>query len=200
MDLIFNNQTYSYDYTPTNLQLIERSKELLEDKYYFEYFVLNRTEKIENPEELLSRNLKDETVLELIATEAAEFVRNLLESTYNYIENANPNIEILVDKFYSHPSPNEWKDLSDLFEGIDWIFSMVNVIENSKFHPSNWSEVVKDISNFESELSNLEEALENTDSVLIADILKYEALPVFQTIKEQVELALKNYGGADDFN
>lgn len=200
MDLIFNNQTYSYDYTPTNLQIIERSKELLEDNYYFEYFVLDRTEKIESPDELLSRKLKDETVLELIAKEAVDFVKNLLDSTYSYLDNANPHIEVLVEKFYSHPSPDAWADLSNLFEGIDWILSMINVVENSKFRPSNWSKVVEDISNFEGELSNLEEALENTDSVLIADILKYEALPVFQSIKEQVELAIKNYGDADDLN
>lgn len=199
MDLIFNNQIFSYDYTPSSLQVIERVKELLEDNnYYFNHFILDRTEKIEDPEDFLKKTLQFETVIEVIVTTAEEFVKNLLESTKSYIEDANPKIEVLVETFYSHPSPSAWEELSNLFEGVEWILSMVDAVDVSKYRPTNWQEVKQQIFKIKNELGSLEEALENNDTVLIADILKYELLPVFNSIKDQVKISLGNFGAHND--
>lgn len=183
MDLKFNNQIYSYDYTPTMNEVIDRTKELLGENYYFQHFILNGTETIVAAEELCNKIIEDQTVIEIVAIESKEFVKDLVQSGVGYVKNAKPEIGKLAEQFYSHPTPNSWATLSDLFEGIEWILAMIEGVNKSEYKPLEWEEVLQQSSDFKNELGNLEEAMGNTDAVLIADILKYELLPLFEVIE-----------------
>lgn len=64
---------------------------------------------------------------------------------------------------------------------------IIEKIDQIKHSIVNWGKFVKSIAVFEVELPNLMEAIENKDSILIADIIQYEILPQFEIINGETK-------------
>ena len=139
-------------------------------------------------------------ILEVIAISAKVFVDDLLLSSEEYTERAIPHITMLFNAFYINPTQENWIELSEVLEGIQWLLSMVEAIDNSIVRPSNWTEVMTPIAGLKEELGNLEEALENTDTVLIADMLQYEILPVFEVLVTEIKGIIDTVGTRHDLS
>lgn len=71
---------------------------------------------------------------------------------------------------------------------------MIETINASIVCPANWDTVTASSTELRNELENLEEALENTDTVLIGDMLQYEVLPVFETFSEEFKTSIDTEG------
>src|SRR5699024_6922886 len=93
-----------------------------------------------------------------------------------------------------------WISLSELFEGIQWLASMISTIDQSIIRPKNWDVVVEAATTLQNELGELEEALENTDTILVGDILQYEILPAFETFGTEIKHAIDTEGIRYDLN
>lgn len=200
MKLLFIEQVVEFEQNLTVEEIIEKINELLGNQFYFSHLVIDGKEVIEAPEDYLLQNLTHITELEVIAVEAKQFVGELLLSSEEYVERAVPHITDLSDAFYHHPNQENWISLSELFEGIQWLASMISTIDQSIIRPKNWDVVVEAATTLQNELGELEEALENTDTILVGDILQYEILPAFETFGTEIKLAIDTEGIRYDLN
>ncbi len=113
---------------------------------------------------------------------ASEFISDLISSIHHYVERALPELVQLSGDFYKASQSNLWEKLNDLIEAIQWIHESIMSIDREKARPSNWDKYLIIASSFETLFPNLLEALEAQDNILIADIISYEIMPLFQDI------------------
>lgn len=200
MKLLFQEQTVELNNDSTIEHVIQHINELLGKEYYFSHLIANGQEITEAPEEYLYQNLTSITELEVVAIEAKKFINDLLLSSEEYIERAMPHITDLFEAFYHNPNRDHWISLSELFEGIQWLASMITTVDHSIVKPQNWTAVFEPAMEMQEELGGLEEALENMDTVLVADILQYEVLPVFEVLAVEIKKANDTEGMRYDLN
>lgn len=200
MKLLFQKQTVTFEQTPIIEEVIEKINELLQDQFYFSHLLADGEEILEDPEQFLVKQLVNIDSLEVIAVAAKEFINDLLLSAEEYTERSVPQITELVDEFYNNPSGENWADLSALFEGVQWLTTMIETVNQSAVRPTNWDEVVTSSEALQTELGNLEEALENADTVLVADMLQYEILPVFESFVIEFKTIIDTEGTRHDLN
>ena len=200
MKLLFNENTIEYIDSPFVEEIIQKTNELLKDEFYFSHYIADGVEVNETPELFLEKNILKINTLEIIALQAKEFVDTLLLSAEEYTNRAVPYIKELVDEFYNSPSPTSWKSLGELFEGIQWLSSMINLVDQSIVRPITWDSVMEKASIIQDELESFEEALESADTVLIADLLQYEILPVFEELQVTMKLTIDTEGTRHDLN
>lgn len=200
MKLLFQEQIMEFEQIPFTEEVIESINRFLGDQFYFSHLLVDGKEVLENPEQFLLENIAEVSTLEVIAIPAKEFVNELLLSAEEYTERAIPHIKILFDEFYINPTQKNWIELSEMFEGIQWLLSMIETIDNSIVRPSNWTEVITSVAELKEELENLEDALENTDTVLVADMLQYEVLPVFELLETEIKRTIDTVGKRHDLS
>lgn len=149
--------------------------ELYQD--YFEYILDN----LDNIEEI---DVKLSTYKEL--------VNETLIGTVDYLEGASNELEPLSEEFYAEPTKESWERFSDLIEGINWIISVFNLIDNDKSLietlPSYeiWNLYAKDVLTLNELIPQMSDALNLKDNTLLADLMMYEILPIYNDMREQL--------------
>jgi len=149
--------------------------ELYQD--YFEY-ILDNLDYIENV------NVKLITYKELVG--------ETLLGTIDYLQGAAAEIEPLSEAFYTQPTREAWEEFTDLLEGINWIISVFNLIDNDKSLietlPSYevWNLYAKDIFTLNELIPQMNDALNSKDNTLLADLMMYEILPIYDDMREQL--------------
>lgn len=134
-----------------------------------------------------------------------EIVEDTISSAYIYTTNAIPLIGRLADSFYGQPNSDALSQLADLFEGIQWIIESLTEIDSIRNlneivkDYSAWNEYVQAVSKLKEILPEVEGSLENRDNVLLADMMSYEIVPVFENMKEKLEI-LKPEAEIQDVN
>jgi hypothetical protein len=167
-------------------QLFETiNKELIEKNVFFSHLVIDGQEVFEEHEEYIIDQIDKIKLIEVKTKTIQEFVNGLFVLLNEYTSRAIPEIEKLSSEFYQAVSENNWLALNDLLEGIEWIYETIKGIDQTKHTIVNWDEFVKCAATIEVELPNLLEAIENKDTILIADIIQYEMLPQFQLINNE---------------
>ncbi|MBP1925714.1 methionine synthase II (cobalamin-independent) [Sedimentibacter acidaminivorans] len=141
----------------------------------------------------INENIKNIEKVEVVVLTLDEMIKEMILSSYNYVKNAIPIINKLAEKFYQRPSENTWSELSDLFEGIQWIMesqTQINSINNLDTVVNDydiWNEYVQEISKLHNIIPELENAILGKDNILIGDITLYEIVPVFEAMLKKLE-------------
>ncbi|MEK4023906.1 hypothetical protein [Sporosarcina sp. FSL W7-1283] len=199
MEMIFQQETITLD-QPTAEQVIEQINNYLQKDYYFSHFIADGTAVYENHEQYLEQELPGVGKLEIIAKTVKEFVNDLLLSTQDYTERAIPVFQPLAEAFYDNPKAETWSTLDQLLSGLQWIQEMLMTVGKSGNVPSNWDRYIAVSNKMQEEISNLAEAIENEDNILIGDLLQYELLPNFEELQKETEWTIDNEGTRHDLN
>lgn len=120
-----------------------------------------------------------------------------MQSTVDYLERACPEVENLSVEFYRGPTNESWSKFDQLLEGIKWLLEAVTAIES--YHPGTEPRSRRG-EEFQEKIKLLQEALENSDHVLLGDLLQYEISPFFSTLEKEIQELLKTEGYANDLN
>jgi len=200
VELIFGSQTVQFETMTSVKEIIEKINELMTDQYYFSHLVVDGVEVYEEPENYLFERLVTTTKIEVIAKTYREYVNEVLIMSKDYIKRSIPELSVLADGFYQNPTASDWTNFSDMLEGVQWFNQMILLINNLKERPLNWDEIINLSSKLKSELENLEEAVENKDYILIADIIQYEILPLYEGFESEIHTTLITEGYHHDFN
>lgn len=126
-----------------------------------------------------------------------ELVGETLVGTIDYLQGATEEIVPLSEAFYAEPTKESWDNFSDLLEGLNWIISVFNLIDNDKTLietlPSYeiWNLYAKDILALNELIPQMNDALNSKDNTLLADLMMYEILPLYEDMREQL-LSLYN--------
>jgi len=179
-------------------KLFERINDILAGgQYAFDFMQIDGNQVYENHYEYLIDNLADIKEIKASIISVDEIIRNILVSTVQYVEGAVPEIGILSDEFYRGAEQGTWGKLQQLIEGIEWINSSAEVIAISNRNSGKIFEYVKAASEMKSKLLELEEAIKNSDMVLIGDLLSYEAIPMLESIKDTANDIINSEVGND---
>lgn len=200
MELIFKNQTVQFAELTSVEEVMEKIYELLADQYYYSHLIVDGKEIYEQLESFLIESLESISIIELVVKTVRDFVDEVLIMAKNYLTDAIPEMTSLSDGFYQNPSSEHWSEFSNMLEGMQWLNQTINLIDKSKVRPANWNECIKLAAEFEMELKNLEQAVVNIDSVLIADIIQYELLPVYEALLVEVNTTIDTEVTRNDLN
>ena len=114
-----------------------------------------------------------------------------MQTAVEYLERAQPEVERLGNDFYQGPTEDTWNKFSQLLEGLEWLLEAGTVIES--FHPeqqiaTRWG------AQFKEKIKLLRDAMENSDHVLLGDLLQYEISPLFTALDEEIRKLLSTEG------
>ncbi|MEK4711628.1 hypothetical protein [Sporosarcina sp. FSL K6-5500] len=194
MKLNFQEQQFEFDKTSSLDEVIAKINELLNENYYFSHFIADGNEVYEDHEDFLTMNLDRIEKLEVIAKTGKEFLNELLLSTEDYLQRAKPELSIISEGVYSNPTAEVRTSFGQLMEGLQWLDGMLAVIDNSNERPAEWDRCMELSESMKAEIVSLSEAVENSDNVLIADIIQYEFIPIFESVEIEIGKIIDTVG------
>ncbi|MPW24777.1 hypothetical protein GC105_03100 [Alkalibaculum sp. M08DMB] len=181
-----------------DIQLIEEifstinnclEKESLE----FSHLIIDNNSIYDNFYDNFVQNIDNIQKVEVAIKTITDLVNDTLLSTFKYIENAMPLISELAEEFYQKTNEDTWSQLSDMLEGLQWIIETLTNIDEIKDLKtivndySIWNEYVQAVSNLTNIVPELETAMIGKDIILIADILLYEMIAVFENMHAKLK-------------
>lgn len=198
MNICILDKVFNFKNDPEIIEQIFDSinEEIQKEDLQFSHLIIDGEAVYENFDSYIIGNIENIVKIEVVAISLAEMVKESIISTEQYAKNAIPIISKLSEEFYQKPKESTWSQLTDLFEGIQWIIqsiTQINSIESSNDIVSNygvWSEYVQEMSKLNYILSELESAILNNDNILIGDMLMYEIIPVFENMVEKLGLLI----------
>ncbi|WP_342512990.1 hypothetical protein MKY34_20690 [Sporosarcina sp. FSL K6-1522] len=200
MELTFQEQKFEFNTKPSPDEIVAKINELLKENYYFSHFIADGFEIYDDHEDYLIVNIDRIEKLEVIAKTEKEFLNELLLSTEDYLKRAKPELASLSDGFYSNPSPEVRSSFSQLMEGLQWLDEMLAAIDNSNERPADWDICMELSASMNAEIANLSEAVENSDNILIADIIQYEFIPLFESLETEIGKTIDTVGTRHDLS
>ena len=107
----------------------------------------------------------------------------VLSTANEYMENLKSGINRLVDYIQGGEEQSGIELIPDIADGIGWIIDVVNLTRESQ------KENI-DISMIDEKLSEVVEAIENEDYILVGDLFNYEILPILESVHEGIKTSL----------
>lgn len=200
MELIFQEQQIEFNEIPSSDEVITKINDLLDENYYFSHFIADGTEIYEDHESYLNVNLVRIEKLEIIAKTEKEFMNDILLAAEDYLKRAKPELVALTDGFYSNPTAETHTSFSQLMDGIQWLDEMLALIAVSSERPPNGKMYAELTQSLQTEIAQLGEAVGNSDNVLIADIILYELIPIFEQLETIIGVSIETVGTRYDLN
>lgn len=165
--------------------------ELQRANLYLSAMVIDGTEIYDDYNEYLSEHWENVHEIEVKTRTLKELVQEILISAVQYLERIEPEIQLLADDFYREDIA-AWEKLSQLIEGIQWLldtFMMIDKIHNlNDLLPdySAWNDYAQNVGELQTKVAAIAEAVKDRDSILLADLLQYELLTLFQSMRENL--------------
>lgn len=103
----------------------------------------------------------------------------LLCNIREYIENVINAIEKMTDNFYKEENKEGCNLIASISDGLEWIIKALKLTNDI----INLNEVLDEMTE---RFSEVVEALENEDYILVADIFKYEIKVLLENIKVEL--------------
>lgn len=168
------------------------SREVEKKNKIIKSIIIDGIELYQNYFEYIKDNLDyiQEVIVKLITYK--QLVEETLYGTVDYLDGAAIEIVPLSEEFYAEPTKESWEKFSDLLEGLNWIISVFNLIDNDKTLiealPSYeiWNLYAKDVLTLNELIPQMNDALNSNDNTLLADLMMYEILPIYNDMKEQL--------------
>ena len=202
MKIIIKEKTVEYENSIDQVKLIlEKIVDLLDqEKLELSYLLIDGVEVVKDYEAYLTDNIENIDRIEVVTQDLKALIEETLNSALAYLKKAVELLKPLAESFYQSPDQAAWQSLSDLFEGIGWLLDSMNRIDQIRqldTYISNydiWNEYVMTIKGLNLQLQELEGAMLDKDQVLIADLLLYEILTIFETGQEKLVFLMPRGG------
>lgn len=202
MNLILNNERYEYENTQEHVnELFQKINEETEKfNLHVSHLIVNGEDVYENHGEYILEKLEVIDTVEVVTKTAKEMLNDILISAESYLSAALPEIDLLVNDLYNNPTEETWGKFSQLIEGLQWLIQMIQTIDQFEQKLENWDNYLMVVGSIQNEVNTLMEAMENMDTVLIADIIQYEIQPLLMQLKETVTTTIDNEGERTDLS
>lgn len=200
MELIYKDKKIFLKQKRSVKKIIEQINILLGDSDIFSHLEIDGVEVYDDIECYIQNHLIDLSEILIILKTAKEIRNDILVSAEKYLENAMPTLSTLVNEFYNNPSSETWIKFSEMLEGMQWVNQVIVSLDQMQFYPSNWNEYLKLAFSLQQELKILEEAIISGDNVSIADIIQFELIDIYMSLKKEVQKTIDTEGVRIDVN
>lgn len=197
MKVLVNGQIQQASFNSAN-ELLNYLKTLQGQDLIIETISVNHHRIDGNWDDYIKMSFEQIELIEITHITDDEFTEQVVANLNDYLQQAQPQIEKLSDSFYLSPSPDEWNSLYNLLEGIQYI---VTVIQTFTTHQKNPLQIVTlEYEQLLLTLKELTSAIEQQDSVRIADILLYEIKEQFEQLQKELQNFIMIEARAHDTN
>lgn len=202
MQIIYGNKQLTIENNQSSIsEIFEKVNEIINKKnIVFSHLNIDNKEIYEGHENYIQENLNEIMTVEIITKHAKEMVWETMESIYNYLQRAIPELNKLIDESYKFFTSETWVGIENLAEGMQWILQFSEVTSNLKQYPIKWTEIKSSVVACELSFVQLMEGVEEQDMILISDILSYEVTPALEKLKEALEVTLQDKEFLKDVN
>jgi hypothetical protein len=196
MKLLINNQIIEFENKESSVDLIFKNIDEVssKDNKALSHLVVDGVEIYNDYEDYISEHMASIEVIEAVIKPVNELVMDLFLSAEDYLKRALPELKILIGEFYQGPSNTTWKKFNDLLSGIDWIHNLIAIVDGGSYKPLNWDKYLIIITTVQEELKKMEDAICNSDNILLADILRYEIFPQLEELKQVIGTTIDQGG------
>lgn len=160
------------------------NESMFEKELFFSHMVIDGVEIHNDYEFYIEDHLREIENITIEVKTERQFTDDIIISIHEYLRRAMPEIKLLSDSFYQSSSTEAWQKLSDLFEAIQWLHGAIMSISKEKSQTDNWDQYIFNASSLEGIFPDLLQALEAQDNTLIADLLAYEIIPLFEQLQQ----------------
>lgn len=183
-----------YENTMTGVTLfLEDVKEYLDthSQYILEKMACNGKEIFDDYYENLGENVEEIQEVIVYMKTICQISDEMMQEAQAYLQRAIPYIEQLADTFYNLPSEEDWGSLADMAEGLQWLHQFSDVVKRTGDTHYHNTEAYKDIDGKMKEvIEQINTALEASDTVTVADVIRYELVPLLVEFKMEIEKTL----------
>jgi len=196
MKFVIRDKNYDFTDKRKVLQYITDlvNNELENKNYYFSHFNVDNKFVFDNYEQYFEENFQVIKRVEAVFKTVSEFVIESLYSMESYLEQSIPEIRIFVDELYSSQADIGSNKTFQLLEGVQWIHRTIKNIDQLEVRPKNWDDLLISATSLEMIVKDMEEVFENQDTIVFADLLKYEIEPLLVDIQKQVATTIDEEG------
>lgn len=193
MNLIIMDQTYKFANEPESVPALLSTVEdiLIKNNMILSHLVIDGLEVHEDYENYLLNNIDLLTNISVEARTLKEWLDEMIVSATEYLNRCIPALEELGTEFYQGPDQDSWLCFEQMLEGLEWLNQLFDQITRQE-------SLAKKIDKLEQEfalqdvLLELEDAIRNKDTVLIADTIIYEILPRYNSLKQKLSAILSS--------
>lgn len=167
---------------------------LSDEKYALSHLEVDGKHVYEDFYDYFSENIHDIKEVKVFIKTSRELAKDLIVYIIETIEEYVPEIQILSNEFYNEAAEETWEKLVDLFEKIKWILDATETLDvdrEIKYIVSDyklWNAYVKDTYELREIMVDFQDILANDDLNFVPEILSGEIAPLFEDMKEKLEL------------
>ncbi len=182
-------------------ELFTKIEEELENTgQIFSHLTIDGTQIFTDYAQYLMQNIAEIQEIVVGTKSFRELLTETMATAQEYLIRATPEIEKLCDEFYQGPTEESWGKFAQLLEGLEWLLQVVTAVDTYTLATENQHPYEQLNTEFQEKTKELQEAMKNTDYVLIGDLLRYELIPMFSSLSDALEQALTTEGLANDLN
>ncbi|MEK3911935.1 hypothetical protein [Paenibacillus sp. FSL H7-0331] len=163
---------------PNLLQTVEIS--LANSGLYVLNYQVDDQEVIGSLEEYIESHIESIDRVQVVTASISELHSSLVTEGSEYLLRATPSMNRLADLFYQGPGKEAWAELEHLLEAFEWLDSVLRSLRTVYTTEQILDELKREL---EDKLGDFQEALINQDSVLIADMIVHEFIPLFDRLQ-----------------
>ncbi|MBU8713670.1 hypothetical protein [Brevibacillus parabrevis] len=201
MQVIIGDNTFQCENSKQGIASLLNQIEAVktESNLIFNHVTVDGTDIYDNIEEYLFANFNSIHSITVHLFSKEMLKNDIINSIHEYVVRAMPEIEKLSNDMYTGLSTELWGRFGQLVEGIQWLSQTGSFFSNEAGHQEG-SEVDHSLFIFDREMEQFEEALEQQDNVLLADIMQYEVVPRFEKIAEHLHDFVNKEVTTNDLN
>jgi hypothetical protein len=176
-----------------NIDDIKKAFQIVEEQYkqqnlFIDYLEVDGMQVYDNFEGYLFEQDAQKVDFHFATIELLQI--ELVKSIRDYLGQARSVVRDLADSLYRTPDQQLWKDFELFIEALEWLQSAIlKLISSSNEEDlNNFAEIHTNLSE---KIEELDHALTDTDIILVADLIKYEILQIFDSMKEQCDIFIK---------
>src|SRR5690625_1174454 len=174
-------------------QIFKKVNKLMEKELLiFSHLIVDGAEVYNNHEQYINERLHNIAQIEIVMRTTKEMIHETMVSIYNYLTDAIPSIQNLVEQSYSGFQEETWNNLAQLVEGMEHIVSFINFTRKVDEKPSNWEQINDAFSTCEQQFKTLLTALEQQDTIEITFILSSGIQPAYEQLKSAINAAIND--------
>lgn len=180
MELIILGNTYFIDKNENSTRMIQKEVETIihSGEYILSHFTIDDIDVFQDEYLYIQENLENIERLVVQLRTRKEFYQEVVNSLHNYLERAIPEMNATVGTFYQGKSEESWGIVLNFIDAFQWIAQSLEFInrESGQKFPS--------IHEFQSAISNMMAAINDSDLSLTGDIISFEIIPFLSHVND----------------
>lgn len=162
----------------------ELTRSLFEKNEVIQYIEIDNQRVIQDFEQNIVQHFYKMRELRVSTISEQQLLLETIDEAVRYLSKMQGEIDHISTMFYGEMKGEGWQKFSQFTEGLEWIFmtlqSTVYLIEKNQIEGlAKREELLKVRESYESNIKELEEALNNQDFVTVGDLIEYEFKPLF---------------------